>query len=237
MLTDLHLQKYLQGLLSEEEEKNVEALLEINPDLKKRLQELEERPSVGRPMWERKRLGRHAKRGSSVRYATVLPALLILLLIVVLSSHWFGKPGGNSTFIHAGGNATSVELLYNAPQGWRYIDAGFKPGDSLTFTVRDTGKYTVRVFGIYSGMPEAVAKEIWSSPEGLRFGSQDAEPIFSSLPASDSTRPRFLAVVFDTTTLTSLVPEELPQLLRNGGGGGRIPGFRYQVFRVPESDQ
>ncbi len=137
MLTDLRLQKYLMGQLSSAEEKELEDLMEKNPELKQRLAELEERGLVTRPMWERSQLERKSRRGSKVRYTTILPALLILLLVMMLAAHWFAKPGGNSTFIRAGGNGTAVELLYGSARGWRHLDAGFKPGDSLTFAVRD----------------------------------------------------------------------------------------------------
>ena len=234
MLTDLHLQKYLQGRLSPHEERELEVMLEKNPALKQRLAELEERASVTRPMWERTQLERKSKRGSKVRYTTLLPGILILLLIVGLSSHWFSKPGANSTFMRTGGNSTSVELLYNTAQGWRYLDAGFRPGDSLTFAVRDGEKYGVCVFGIYPGMPEQVAGEIWNSPAGQRYGIRDVKPVFSSRAPHETVAPHFLAVVYDTGSLESITAEDLPGLLHEGGGGGRTPNFHYQVFRVPE---
>jgi hypothetical protein len=244
MLTDLRLQKYLLGQLSAKEEKELEALLEKNPDLKRRLGELEERGLVTRPMWERAHLERKSRRGSKVRYTTILPALLILLLVLILASHWFSRPGRNSTFIRTGGNGVAVELLYRSAQGWRYLDAGFKPGDSLTFSVRDDGKYSIRIFGIYPGAPNPLAEEIWKSPQGARYGSRDAEPIFSSLPPpspiqtqrDSKTLPRFLVVVYDTGSMESLALEDLPALLRDGGGGGHIPAFHYQIFNVPTVD-
>ena len=42
MLTDLHLQKYLQGMLSKRDEAELEAILEKNPEMKARLEESEE---------------------------------------------------------------------------------------------------------------------------------------------------------------------------------------------------
>lgn len=208
-------------------------MLEKNPELKKRLEDLEERSETStRHMWERSHIGRKAKRGSRVRYTTILPGLLILLLIVVLASHWFSKPGENSTFIHVGGNGTAVELLYNSSEGWRYIDAGFRYGDSLTFSIRDAKKYSVRVFGIYPGIPEAVAEEIWKNPVGLKYGSAEIKPVFIS-KTSNTAVPRFLAVVYDTVSLEPIAVEDIPGLLHDGGGGGRTPSFHYQVFRVP----
>lgn len=235
MLTDLHLQKYLQGRLSAQEEKELEAMLEKNPALKQRLSELEDRGSVTRPMWERTRLDRKSRHGSRVRYTTVLPALLILLLIVTLSSHWFSKPGSNSTFMRIGGNGAAVELLYGTARGWRFLDAGFKAGDSLTFAIRDGEKYAIRIYGIYPGMPEPVAVEIWRSPGEQRYGSRDLEPVFSSSPREEKVNPRYFAVVYDTASLDQLSAEEVPSLLHDGSGGGRTPAFRYQVFRVPGS--
>lgn len=235
MLTDLYLQKYLEGRLSPEDENELRLLLEKNPDLKTRLEDLEERSEASvRHMWERTHVGRNAKRGSRVRYTTLLPGLLILILVVVLASHWFSKPGENSTFIHAGGNGTAVELLYNSSEGWRYIDVGFRYGDSITFSVRDAGKYSVRVFGIYPGIPEMVAEEIWKSPVGLKYAGKDIKPVFTS-KISNPASPRFLAVVYDTASLEALATEDVPGLLHNGSGGGRTPSFHYQVFRVHDA--
>ncbi len=189
-------------------------------------------------MWERTRFNRRTRHGSKVRYTTILPALLILVLVLVLASHWFGKPGGNSTFIHAGGNGTSVELLYNSSSknegGWRYIDKEFKPEDSLTFTVRDKGKYAIKVYGIYAGIPEPVAEEIWKSPAERRYSNTDPEPIFTSNPTQNKSAPQFLAVVYDTASLDALLAEDIPGLLHNGVTGGRTQNLHYQVFRVPD---
>jgi hypothetical protein len=186
-------------------------------------------------MWERTLLDRKSRHGSRVRYTTILPALLILLLIVLLSSHWFSKPGNNSTFMRTGGNGAAVELLYGSARGWRFLDAGFKPGDSLTFAIRDGGKYAIRIYGIYPGMPEPVAVEIWKSPGEQRYGSRDLEPVFSSSPREVKANPRYFAVVYDTASLDQLNAEEVPGLLHDGSGGGRMPSFHYQVFRVPDA--
>lgn len=239
MLTDLYLQKYLQGRLSDQEAKDLEDLLEKNPELQKRLEGLQDNHhTVGRPVWERTHLERHNRRGSRIRYTTLLPGLLILVLVLMLAAHWFGKPGGNSTFIHAGGNGTAVELLYGTEGGWRYIDKDFRTGDSLTFIIRDGGSYSIKVFGIYPGLPDPVAEEIWESPGEKRFSRSEPEPVFPSrTPQGSQNSPKFLAVMYDTASLSALQPEEVPGLLREGGGGGRAPSFRYQVFRVPDSDR
>ncbi len=239
MLTDLHLQKYLEGRLSKKEEQELEVLLEKNPSLQQRLQELEARDNtVLRPRWERVFLNRGSRQGSRVRYSTILPALVLLLLLFALTAHWFGKPGANSTFLQAGGNGTAVDLLYHsAGDGWRYLDAGFHPGDSLTIAVRDTGHYAVRVFALYAGLPEPVAQELWSSPEDRRFGKGDPKPVFASRPHSaPPSLPRYLALIYDTGSVASFDSEDVVGLLRAGAGagGGRQPSFQYQVFRVPE---
>jgi hypothetical protein len=156
MLTDLHLQKYLDGELSEEDEKELEARLEKDPDLKARLEALENQSQVvGQHAWQRYRKGRHARRGSRTRYTTMLPALLFLIVVLMVARHWFVRPGENSTFTLSGGNGNAVELLYDAPTGWRYLDKEYAAGDSLTFSVRDTGSYHIAVAAVFGDGAEA----------------------------------------------------------------------------------
>ena len=235
MLTDLLLHKYLNGRLSREEEKDLEGLMEKNPDLLRRLEELRERGhSVTRPAWERIFLDRGARRGSRGRYTTLLPAFLVLVLVLGIASHWFSKPGRNSTFLHAGGNGTAVDLLYRSPSGWRYLDAGFRTGDTLTIAVRDGGRYAARVFAVRDGLPGPAAEELWSSPEGRRYAQGDPKPAFAS-STRGAPAPAFLAVTYDTASLAGFTPEDLMGFLRAGGSEGRHPGIRYQVIRIPET--
>jgi hypothetical protein len=235
MLTDLHLRKYLEGRLSRREERELETLFEKNPAMKERLEELRSREhSVTRPAWERLFLDRGTRRGSKVRYSTILPALLILLLILGLTSHWFGKPGGSSTFVHVAGNGTAVELLYNSSRGWRYLDAGYRPGDSLTFAVKDSGRYAVRVFGLGGEKRDPAA---WEIPFGLpekKYGGRDPKPVFPSR-ASEDKPLHYLAVVYDTASLEGLTLGDVSDLLEmEGGAGGRSASFWYQIFRAPD---
>src|SRR5690606_4465241 len=100
------------GLLSDEEAREVEALLEKSPELKARLETLKSRSEVtGRPTWERVLLGRRNRRGSRTRATILLPLLLAIGIILALSGHWFSPPGGNSTFTLADGNGTALELI------------------------------------------------------------------------------------------------------------------------------
>src|SRR6187549_3162215 len=138
MLTDLHLQKYLQGMLSKQDERELEAILEKNPEMKARLEVLKNQSEVlGKPAWQRILLEKGNRSGSRTRYTTLLPALLMLVVVLMVAQHWFSRPGENSTFTMSDGNGSAVELLYDAASGWRYLDAGYKAGDSLTFSIRD----------------------------------------------------------------------------------------------------
>jgi anti-sigma factor RsiW len=82
MLTDKRLKKYLEGLLNEDEAKELEKLIEKNPELQIKLEKmrLDEEPTVG-SLRRRHHLDQNLKRGSKVRYTTILPALLLLSLI------------------------------------------------------------------------------------------------------------------------------------------------------------
>src|SRR4051812_32712961 len=162
MLTDLHLQKYLQGMLSDKESKELEAILEKNPEMQARLEALKNQSEVlGKPAWQRIHLERKAARGSRTRYTTLLPALLMLVVVLMVAQHWFARPGENSTFTLSGGNGSAVELLYDAKSGWRYLDAGYKPSDSLTFSIRADGKFHVAVAAVYGSGPDAEATLVW----------------------------------------------------------------------------
>src|SRR5690606_4380114 len=167
MLTDLHLQKYLQGLLSDKESKELETILEKNADMRARLESLKNQSEVlGKPAWQRIHLDRRSRKGSRTRYTTLLPALLMLMVVLLVAQHWFSRPGENSTFIMSGGNGSDLELLYNSPKGWRYLDAGYQPGDSLTFSIRSDDRYHVAVVAIYGRGPDAEVVTAWpDSPD------------------------------------------------------------------------
>ncbi len=240
MITDLRLLKYIQGRLSSEEEKEMETLMEKNPAIRERFEQLKARPeSMHKSAWERLFLNKDVRNGSRVRYTTIFPVLLILILILMITSHWFSRPDGNSTFTLFKGNSSAVELLYHSKQGWRYLDAGYQTGDSLSLSIKKAGiadpKYAIRVFGIRSGKTESIAEEIWNSPSDKLLGSQDPKPTFpSSLPGNpEKGNWEYLALAFDTASLADLTGADILDLISiKGGIAGRNPSLLYQVFRV-----
>lgn len=240
MLTDLYLQKYLDGELSEADEKELEARLEKDPELQARLEALENQSQVlGQHGWQRMRKGRHARKGSRTRYTTMLPALLFLILVLMVAEHWFSRPGENSTFTMSGGNGSSVEVLYNSPNGWRYLDKGYSPADSLTFSVRDKGRYHVAVAAIYGTGPDAEVVLAWPDVPDRTYDAKAVKPVFRPVSASaDSASrdagaeiaPSQIVVFYDDAPLPELPAVRVLELAairpdRNGG-----EEFRYQVF-------
>jgi hypothetical protein len=240
MLTDLYLQKYLDGELSEEDEKELEARLEKDPELQARLEALENQSQViGKHGWQRMREGRHARRGSRTRYTTLLPALLFLILVLMVAGHWFSRPGENSTFTMSGGNGSSVELLYDSPSGWRYLDKGYAPQDSLTFSVRDKGSYHVAVAAIYGTAPEAKVVIAWPDSPERAYDVKAGKPVFRPVsPAADTNfrdagadiAPSQIVVFYDDAALPELTAARILELAatRPEKSGGEE--FRYQVF-------
>lgn len=239
MLTDLYLQKYLDGELSEEDEKELEARLEKDPELQKRLEALENQSQViGKHGWQRMREGRHNRRGSRTRYTTLLPALLFLILVLMVAGHWFSRPGENSTFTMAGGTGNSVELLYDSPSGWRYLDKGYHPADSLTLSVRDSGTYHVAVAAIYhiGGEPEVVMA--WPDAPDRAYDQKSPKPVFRPVSASADTTsrdagaevaPGQIVVFYDDAPLPELPAKRILELVSAGPSKGGEE-FRYQVF-------
>jgi hypothetical protein len=238
MLTDLHLQKYLDGELSEEEERDVEAMVEKNPELKARLEALENKSQVmGKPTWQRMREHRHARKGSRTRYTIMLPALLILVVILMVSQHWFSKPGQNSTFTMTGGNGKAIELLYNSKNGWRYVDADYKPSDSLSFAVRDAGSYHVAVTAVY-GNPKGVALgsnpgaevvPLWPDAPDRTYAQNGSKPVFTA-PPGRLEAPTQIIVFYRDTPLPEVGGAGAIELMEARGierGGGDV---QYQVF-------
>lgn len=232
MLTDLRLQKYLQGMLSEREAKEVEALVEKSPEMKARLEALQSRSEIlGKPMWQRVLLGRRNRRGSRTRTTILLPLLLVIAVILMLSGHWFSRPGENSTFTMAGGNGTALELLYNSRAGWRYLDAGFRAGDSLTFSIRDGGSYHVAVLAIFGRGKDAEVATLLAADPGLRYGKDAPKPTFLPGGGPDpARRPRQIIVFYDDTPLPELSAARVLDIVETRGNERGGLDFQYQVF-------
>ena len=253
MLTDLRLQKYLQGMLSKQDEKELESILEKNPEMKARLEVLRNQSEVlGKPAWQRIMLEKGSRRGSRTRYTTLLPALLMLVVVLMVAQHWFSRPGENSTFTMNEGNGSAVELLYNAANGWRYLDAGYKTGDSLTFSIRDQGRYHVAVAVVYGSGPDAeVAISLPDAPDRA-YDKQSPKPVF--LPASKSGRtptgtsadipadskdpsagptgvsPSQIIVFYDDNPLPEMSEASVRELLFSHGNERGGLDFQYQVY-------
>lgn len=231
MLTDLRLQKYLQGMLSAAESKEVEALVENSPEMKARLEALKAQSEVlGKPMWQRVLLGRQNRLGSRTRSTILLPLLLVVAVILMLSGHWFSKPGENSTFTLAGGNGAALELLYNAQSGWRYLDAGFRGGDSLTFSIRDNGSYHVSIHSVFGrGKDAEVVPLVTDGPEN-RFEKNSPKPTFLAGDAEQGRRPSQIIVFYDDTPLPDLPAARVLDILETKGNERGGMDFQYQVF-------
>jgi hypothetical protein len=231
MLTDLRLRKYLEGLLSDEDAREVEALLGKSPELKARLETLKARSEVtGRPMWERVMLGRKDRRGSRTRTTILLPLLLVIGVILALSGHWFSPPGENSTFTLADGNGTSLELLYDSKSGWRYLDAGYREGDSLSFSVRDSGTYHVAVMAVYGRGREARVSTLWADAPARRYSRESAKPTFLPATTPETGRPGRIVVFYDDVPLPDLPAERVLDIVEMRGNERGGLDFLYQVF-------
>lgn len=231
MLTDLRLQKYLQGLLSEEDAQEIEALIEKNPEVKARLEAMKSQSEiVGRPMWQRVLLDRKTRHGGSrTRTTILLPLLLFIAVVLTLGGHWFSRPGENSTFTLAGGNGTALELLYNARSGWRYLDAGYREGDSLTFSIRDNGRYHVAVHAVYGRGKEAEVVPLWADTVQKVYDKSAAKPAF--LAGKDGRgRPRQIVVFYDDTPLPELPASRVLDIVDSKGNERGGIDFQYQVF-------
>lgn len=252
MLTDLHLQKYLQGLLSKQEEQELEAIIGKNPEMQARLEVLKNQSEVlGKPAWQRILLEKGNRSGSRTRYTTLLPALLMLVVVLMVAQHWFSRPGANSTFTMNEGNGSAVELLYNAASGWRYLDAGYKAGDSLTFSIRDEGSYHVAVAVVYGDGPDAeVGISLPDAPDRA-FDAKSLKPVFVPTPyqelatreelatrgakADSSAGPTAVVhsqiiVFYDDNPLPELSEAHVRELLFSHGNERGGLEFRYQVY-------
>lgn len=232
MLTDLRLQKYLQGMLSEEESKDVEALLAKSPELRERLEALKAQSDiVGRPMWRRVLLDRKSRRsGSRTRATILLPLLVVVAVVLMLGGHWFSRPGENSTFTLAGGNGTSLELLYNSATGWRFLDAGYRAGDSLTFSIRDSATYHVAVMSVFGRGPDAEVVTAFPDAPDRRFDRRAAKPAFLAGDGKRPERPSQIIVFYDDTPLPELPATRVLDILESKGNERGGMEFQYQVF-------
>jgi hypothetical protein len=246
MLTDLHLQKYLQGMLSQKEEKELEAILEKNPDMKARLEVLKNQSEVlGKPAWQRIHLERSNRSGSRTRYTTLLPALLMLVVVLMVAQHWFSRPGQNSTFTMSEGNGSGVELLYNAPSGWRYLDAGYRAGDSLTLSIRAEGKYHVAVAAVFGNGSDAEVVMVLPDAPDRVYDQKSAKPVFvpvsrTAVAPNDSGRvpeaeipaipPSQILVFYDDAPLPEFSGARVLDLLSSHGNERGGLDFQYQVF-------
>lgn len=230
MLTDLRLQKYLQGLLSEEDAKEVESLLGKNPEMMARLEALKAQSEVlGKPMWQRILMERKSRHGSRTRSTILLPLLLVVAVILMLSGHWFSRPGENSTFTFAGGNGTALEVLYDSKTGWRYLDAGFRGGDSLTFAVRDGGSYHVAVLSVFGrGRDAEVVTILGASTQ--RYDKSSPKPTFIPGDPDHSQRPSQIIVFYDDMPLPELPASRVLDIIETKGNERGGLDFQYQVF-------
>jgi hypothetical protein len=232
MLTDLRLQKYLQGMLSEEEAKEVEAMLAKSPEMAARLEELKAQSDiVGRPMWRRVLLDRKTRHhGSRTRATILLPLLLVIAVVLTLGGHWFSRPGENSTFTLSGGNGTALEVLYNSAKGWRFLDAGFRSGDSLTFAVRDDGAYHVAIYSVFGrGSGAEVLPRLTDAP-GQRFDRRSPKPAFLAGDSAHPGKPAQIIVFYDDTPLPELPAHRVLDILESKGNERGGLDFQYQVF-------
>lgn len=241
MLTDLHLHKYLEGLLSDQESEEVEKLLAKNPDMQARLEALKNQSQVlGKPTWQRVLMERHTRRGSRTRYTTLLPALLMLMVVLMVTRHWFARPGENSTFTMSGGNGSALELLYNSKNGWRYLDAGFLPSDSLSISIRDSAAYHVSVMAVYGrGSDAEVATVLKDTVDRTYSRASSSKPVFSLRSKDPSTHTATnspdltstqIIVFYDDTTLPDLSSAMVLDILASHGNERGGLDFQYQIF-------
>jgi len=243
MLTDLRLQKYLEGRLNAQESRELEALLEKFPEMRERLDALKaegEGAHIGH-LRRRRHLEPKVNRGSRIRTGTVLPALVLLLIILGLASHWFSRPGANSTFSLQASTGHTVELLYESGQGWRYFDAGFKPGDSLSFSIRENGSWHVAVMAVEVYGRQARLLPIWEDDPAKIFTKKDVKPIFPSLPdalgdAIDPKALRHYVAFFSSEPLPDFQPDEAADILQGIMPQRDAASYRFQVFSVKPSE-
>jgi hypothetical protein len=219
-------------MLSDEEAKEVEAMLAKSPEMAARLEELKAQSDiVGRPMWRRVLLDRKTRHGGSRTRATLLlPLLLIIAVVITLGGHWFSRPGENSTFTLSGGNGTALEVLYNSATGWRYLDAGFRSGDSLTFSVRDDGAYHVAVYSVYGRGREAEVLPLLADSPEKTFNRQSPKPAFLPGDAAHPGKPAQIIVFYDDTPLPELPPHRVLDILESKGNERGGLDFQFQVF-------
>ena len=243
MLTDLRLHKYLEGLLSDEESKEVEALLAKNPDMQAHLESLKNQSQVlGKPTWQRVLLHRGTRRGSRTRYTTLLPALLMLMVVLMVTQHWFSRPGENSTFTMNSGNGTALELLYNSTSGWRYLDKDFKPADSLSISVRDAGTYHVEVVAVFGRGPDAQVVPLLADAPDRIYAKSSSKPVFTlrdpanpaenagANPPAERSAPSQIIVFYRDKPLPELSGATVLDILASHGNERGGLDFQYQIY-------
>lgn len=229
MLTDLHLQKFLDGQLSAKEMEEMEKIIEKNPELQARLEVLENQSQViGKKRWQRLAQNRNSRRGSRTRYTTLLPALLLLVIVLLVTRHWFSRPGENSTFTMSGGNGSAMELLYNGEESWRFLDANFNPKDSISISIRDSANYHVIIVAIYGIGPDAQVVTLLPNDSLQTFGKTSAKPAF--LLKNSVVPPQQIAVFYNTLPLPALSGPEILDILASHGNERGGLDFKYQVF-------
>ncbi|MEO6098179.1 MAG: hypothetical protein ABIW76_21940 [Fibrobacteria bacterium] len=236
-------------MLSKQEATDLEAILEKNPEMKARLEVLKNQSEVlGKPAWQRIHLERGSRSGSRTRYTTLLPALLMLVVVLMVAQHWFSRPGENSTFTMSDGNGSGVEILYNAKSGWRYLNADYTATDSLTFSIRDEGRYHVAVAAVYGRGQDAEVVMVFGDAPDRVFDRKSPKPVFLPVPKAasaptatgDSGRaalvgsatiaPTQIIVFYDDAPLPELSDANVLDLLFSHGNERGGLDFQYQVF-------
>ncbi len=231
MITDLHLQKYLDGRLSESETQAVAEMLAKSPELRERLAALENQSQiVGRPRWARLLLDRKdlARRKSKWTY---LPIVILILFIFSLAGHWFSRPGDNSTFTYQAGNASSIELLYDGDNRWRYLDLRYQLNDSLTFSIRDEGRYFVGVYALYGSEGDGDVKMLRVFTSDQAYSRSETIPTFLLPPpmgSNTSTAPDHFLIAYHREFLPEISPEILATLWTSDAA----PPFKFQLFSL-----
>ncbi len=235
MLAERRLRKYLEGDLSPEAAAEVEAWVEKNDDVRALHDKLAAEYEKGPSLFHRKRRDTGPRRGSRIRASTLLPGLGALILILVLAQHWYSRPGSNSTFTFAGGNSEDLDLLYRSESGWRYLDAGFRAGDSLAFKNSGQGPIFLSVWGVWSQGEKPQAKLLYRAEAPLAPG-EDSERTASAAGGEVDGGLVYLAAFYDTLPVPDLGAEKVIRILNEEklAPDQEFKG-RYQSFAVPRA--
>lgn len=235
MLAERRLRKYLEGDLSAEAAAEIEAWIEKDPEVRALHDKLAAEYEQGPSLFHRKRRETGPRRGSRIRATTLLPGLGALILILVLAQHWYSRPGSNSTFTFAGGNAEDLDLLYRSESGWRYLDANFRAGDSLAFKNSGEGPVYLSVWGIWNRDEEPHAERLYRTDAPLPPG-KDSERSASVVAGKDAGALVYLAVFYDSLSSPDLKPESVIRILKEEAlPADQAFKGRYQAFAVPRA--